>query len=102
MPHPNNIPRANGHQPRPAAEQQPVQIQLPPLGFCTGCVADRKGAEATGVPADRLPPLAAAICMVGGTGSCYGHLAVQQHSPLAGPNGMPISRQLLGPNGMPQ
>ena len=90
--HPNNIPKANGHRPGP------LFVELPPLGYCTACVADRKMAAARGMPLQDLPEPGIAICLVGGTGSCEGHIVIQQQSPLAGANGQPISR-LLGPNG---
>lgn len=94
--HPDDIPKANGHTPGPAVGA------FPPLGYCTACIAERKMAAVTsGLPPQDLPEPNIALCLVGGSGSCEGHLVIQQHSPLAGANGQPISR-LLGPNGLPQ
>lgn len=67
------------------------------LGACVGCLGDRKVAEMqlmtqlaagtmpTEEQAAALPPVMPAICLIGGTGSCYGHLQVQQQSPLIVP-----------------
>lgn len=90
-------PTLNGANHRPAQPPQPSTM----LGACVGCLADRKGAEMqlmTQLPAGTaptaemaatLPPVMPAICLIGGTGSCYGHLQVQQQSPLLLPNGTP-------------
>lgn len=81
-----------GHRPAPP---QPQAM----LGACVGCLGDRKGAEmqlmaqlpAGTMPsaeqATVLPPVMPAICLIGGTGSCYGHLQVQQQTGLLLPNG---------------
>jgi hypothetical protein len=78
MTHPNNLPKPklNG--------APPLQAGLPPLGWCTACLADVKTAMADGKPATEPSP---AVCLVGGTGSCFGHLVVQRQSPLLTPNG---------------
>jgi len=77
------------HRPMNTRRPEPAQ-QIPALGLCVQCVAENKGAalEAAGKPVDEpveLPPIAAAIMLVGGTGCCLTHLQVKQQSALLVP-----------------
>jgi hypothetical protein len=86
-------PTLNGARHTSAQSMQPSTM----LGACVGCLGDRKVAEMqllsqlaagtapTEEQAAALPPVAPALCLIGGTGSCYGHLQVQSQSPLIVP-----------------
>lgn len=60
--------------------------QLPPMA-CLGCIQERKVAEMNGVAEEELPELQVAITLIGGNASCYGHIVIQQQSPLLAANG---------------
>lgn len=93
----HNTLNGSGHRPAQPAPQQPATA----LGACVGCLGDRKGAEMALLAqlpvgtmpspeqAAALPPVMPAICLIGGTGSCYLHLQVQQQTGLILPNGTP-------------
>jgi hypothetical protein len=84
------------------AAAAPQAMPSTALGLCAHCLGERKFAEmqmfaALGDAApeqqhlEALPPVLPALCLIGGTGVCVGHVQVGRQSALLGPDGNPVS-----------